>query len=407
MSYIKRDLENIILNLNEQYPAILITGPRQVGKTTMLQNLMEGTDRTYVTLDDLNARALAKSDPAMFFQLYKPPILIDEVQYAPELFSQIKLLIDRSHKAGDFWLTGSQIFKMMEGVQESLAGRVAVLTLSPLSQNEIYHGTPNIPFSLDFEVLQKKQKDIKPVTALEMFSRIHTGSMPAIASGKYKDSNIFYMSYMSTYIERDIKEISGRIDSLNFFKFITSVAARCSQVVNYASIAQNADINQLTAKRWLQILETLGIVFFVHPYSNNTLKRTIKAPKLYFYDSGLVAYLTKWTSAETLESGAMSGALLENYVISEIFKSYHNAAKEPFIYYYRDRDMKEIDIIIEVNGKLHPIEIKKTATPSSQLTNVFKLIDKTEKRGNGAILCMAEELSAFNADNYIVPITLI
>jgi len=407
VSYIKRDLENIILNLNEQYPAILITGPRQVGKTTMLQNLMEGTDRTYVTLDDLNARALAKSDPAMFFQLYKPPILIDEVQYAPELFSQIKLLIDRSHKAGDFWLTGSQIFKMMEGVQESLAGRVAVLTLSPLSQNEIYHGTPNIPFSLDFEVLQKKQKDIKPVTALEMFSRIHTGSMPAIASGKYKDSNIFYMSYMSTYIERDIKEISGRIDSLNFFKFITSVAARCSQVVNYASIAQNADINQLTAKRWLQILETLGIVFFVHPYSNNTLKRTIKAPKLYFYDSGLVAYLTKWTSAETLESGAMSGALLENYVISEIFKSYHNAAKEPFIYYYRDRDMKEIDIIIEVNGKLHPIEIKKTATPSSQLTNVFKLIDKTEKRGNGAILCMAEELSAFNADNYIVPITLI
>ena len=407
MSYIKRDLENIILDLNEQYPAILITGPRQVGKTTMLQNLMEGTDRTYVTLDDLNARALAKSDPAMFFQLYKPPILIDEVQYAPELFSQIKLLIDRSHKAGDFWLTGSQIFKMMEGVQESLAGRVAVLTLSPLSQNEIYHGTPNIPFSLDFEVLQKKQKDIKPVTALEMFSRIHTGSMPAIASGKYKDSNIFYMSYMSTYIERDIKEISGRIDSLNFLKFITSVAARCSQIVNYASIAQDADINQLTAKRWLQILETLGIVFFVHPYSNNTLKRTIKAPKLYFYDSGLVAYLTKWTSAETLESGAMSGALLENYVISEIFKSYHNVAKEPFIYYYRDRDMKEIDVIIEVNGKLHPIEIKKTATPSSQLTNVFKLIDKTEKRSNGAILCMAEGLSAFNAENYIVPIVLI
>ena len=407
MSYIKRDLENIILDLNEQYPAILITGPRQVGKTTMLQNLMEGTDRTYVTLDDLNARALAKSDPAMFFQLYKPPILIDEVQYAPELFSQIKLLIDRSHKAGDFWLTGSQIFKMMEGVQESLAGRVAVLTLSPLSQNEIYHGTPNIPFSLDFEVLQKKQKDIKSVTALEMFSRIHTGSMPAIASGKYKDSNIFYMSYMSTYIERDIKEISGRIDSLNFLKFITSAAARCGQIVNYASIAQDADINQLAAKRWLQILETLGIVFFVHPYSNNTLKRTIKAPKLYFYDSGLVAYLTKWTSAETLESGAMSGALLENYVISEIFKSYHNDAKEPFIYYYRDRDMKEIDIIIEVNGNLHPIEIKKTATPSFQLINVFKLIDKTEKRGNGAILCMAEELSAFNADNYIVPIALI
>ena len=409
MSYIKRDMEEIVAVLSEQYPAILITGPRQVGKTTMLKKLMEGTDRTYVSLDDLNIRALAKSDPAMFFQIYKTPIFIDEVQYAPELFTYIKIIIDKNHQPGEFWLTGSQIFKLMRGVQESLAGRVAVLNLSSLSQNEIYNSScSNVPFTLDFKALNERQKNVKPATVLDIFKRIFTGGMPAIVSGKYRDSNIFYMSYLSTYLDRDVKELSGIIDSLSFTKFITAVACRCSQIVNYADIARDADINQITAKSWMSILETLGIIFYLHPYSNNILKRTVKTPKLYFYDSGFCTYLTKWSSPETLESGAMNGAVLENYVVSEIFKSYYNSAKTPFIYYYRDKDMKEIDLIIEADGKLSPIEIKKTASPTSKLTNVFKTLDRGNiERGNGAVICMKEELMAFDSKNYIVPIRLI
>ncbi|MHB8171747.1 MAG: ATP-binding protein [Thermincolia bacterium] len=408
MSYIKRDMEKIVVELSVQYPAILITGPRQVGKTTMLHNLMKGTDRTYVSLDDLNIRALAKSDPAMFFQIYKTPIFIDEVQYAPELFTYIKIMIDKNQQPGEFWLTGSQIFKLMQGVQESLAGRVALLNLSPLSQNEIYNNCSNVPFTVDLKVLGDRQKAIKAATTPEIFKRIFTGGMPAVVSGKYKDGNIFYMSYLSTYLERDVKALSGSIDSLNFMKFITAVACRTSQIVNYADIARDADINQITAKSWMLILETLGIIFYLHPYSNNILKRTIKTPKLYFYDTSLCAYLTKWSSAETLESGAMNGAVLENYVVSEIFKSYYNSAKTPVIYYYRDKDMKEIDLIIEADGKLSPIEIKKTATPASQLTNIFKTLDRANiERGNGAVLCMKEELMAFDSKNYLIPIGLI
>lgn len=401
-------MEEIVVDLSGQYPAILITGPRQVGKTTMLQKLMENSDRTYVSLDDLNIRTLAKTDPAMFFQIYKTPIFIDEVQYAPELFTYIKIMIDKSKKPGDFWLTGSQIFKLMKGVQESLAGRVAVLNLFSLSQNEIYNSCHNVPFTTDFKVLSDRQKVIKSADTPEIYKRIFKGGMPAIISGKYKDGNIFYMSYLSTYLERDVKDLSGTINSLNFLKFITAVACRTSQIVNYADIARDADINQITAKNWLTILETLGIIFYLHPYSNNTLKRTIKTPKLYFYDTGLCSYLTKWSNSETLESGAMNGAILENYVVSEIFKSYHNSAKTPFIYYYRDKDMKEIDLIIEADGKLSPIEIKKTATPASQLTNVFKTLDRANiKRGNGCVLCMKEELMAFDSKNYIIPIRLV
>ena len=369
---------------------------------------MENTERTYVSLDDLNIRALAKSDPAMFFQLYKTPIFIDEVQYAPELFTYIKIMIDKNQRPGEFWLTGSQIFKLMQGVQESLAGRIAVLNLSSLSQNEAYNFCSNVPFTADLQVLRDRQNSIKAANTPEIFKRIFTGGMPAIVSGKYKDNNIFYMIYLSTYLERDVKELSGSIDSLRFLKFITAVACRASQIVNYADIARDADINQMTAKSWLSILETLGIIFYLHPYSNNILKRTIKTPKLYFYDTGLCTYLTKWSSPETLESGAMNGAALENYVVSEIFKSYYNSAKTPFLYYYRNKDMKEIDLIIEADGKLSPIEIKKTASPASELTNVFKILDRANiERGKGGVLCMKEELSAFDSKNFIIPIGLI
>ena len=407
MPYIKRSLEKVVLQVSKEYPVVLISGPRQVGKTTMLKKLMEGTDRNYVTLDDLQERALAKNDPEMFLQLHKPPILIDEVQYAPELFSMIKLIVDKEHRKGDFWLTGSQIFDLMKGVQESLAGRVAVLSLSSLSQTEIYGGEDR-PFQIEIEHLMKRKEGRTRADLQEIFRRIFQGSMPAIVSNEVSNNSIFYGSYLSTYIERDVRNLSDAIDSLKFLRFLTAVAARCSQMLNVNEIARDADINLKQAKDWMGILETLGIIFYLHPFSNNMLKRLVKTPKYYFYDTGLVAYLTKWSSPETLENGAMNGAILENYVVSEIRKSYLNSGKAPFMYYYRDKDAREIDIILEQNGELNPIEIKKSANPAPEILRSFSVLEKTGlNRGKGAVICMKMELSAFNQENFIVPVWLL
>lgn len=407
MKYIPRNLENVVNQVTKEYPVVLVTGPRQVGKTTMLKKLMEGTSRGYVTLDDLNERHIAKTDPELFLQLHKPPVLIDEVQYAPELFTYIKIHVDKNHNPGEFWLTGSQVFKLMRGVQESLAGRVAVLSLTSLSQAEISEGIME-PFMVDMEVLSRRTNNREQVDVGGIFDRIYRGSMPAIVSGANSNSQIFYSSYLSTYLERDVKELSDAIDSLKFLRFITAVAARCGQMLNVAEIARDADINQVQAKNWLSILETLGIIFYLHPYSNNLLKRLVKTPKLYFYDTGLVCYLTKWSSAETLERGAMNGAILENYVVAEIMKTYLNSGKEPYMYYYRDKDAKEIDIVLEHDGVLNPIEIKKTANPGTELIKVFGLLDRSSvPRSKGAVVCMKPDLSAIDRDNYIVPVWLI
>lgn len=409
MKYIKRNMEDIFLRLNQQYPAILVTGPRQVGKTTMLQKLitLEAQNRNYVTLDDLNDRALAKSDPAMFFQIHQPPIFIDEIQYAPELFTYIKMYVDKNQRAGDFWMTGSQLFKLMNGVQESLAGRVALLHLSPLSQQEIYSSQTGA-FTLNIDILTERQNVTGPVPAPEVFERIFLGGMPALVSKKYQERNIFYSSYINTYLERDVRDLSGSIDSLKFLNFITAAAARASQMINFKGIADDCDIDQTTVKSWLRILEALGIIFYLYPYSNNVLKRTVKTPKLYFYDTGLVCYLTKWSSAQTAMNGAMNGALLENYAVSEIQKSFQNVGKEPYLYYYRDKDAKEIDLLMEGDGRLYPIEIKKTATPEKKMIRNFSVIERSPlQRGTGAILCLSEKLGAFDKENLIVPISLI
>ena len=402
-------MENRILELSHSFSAILLTGPRQAGKTTLLRELVEKENigRRYVTLDDLTERDLAKNDPVTFLQLHQPPVLIDEVQYAPELFPYIKIYIDEHHNPGDFWMTGSQIFRMMRGVQESLAGRVALLHMSPLSQREII-GAPCIPFTTELEQFLSEQGKITAVSTPELFTRLWRGSMPGLVSGQVPDRNIFYSSYLSPSVERDVRELSGSVDALKFNRFVTAVAARCAQLLNYHALAEDADIDVLTSKAWVNILETLGIIFLLHPYSNNVLKRTIKTPKVYFYDTGLVCYLTRWSSPEVAESGAMNGALLENFAVSEIVKGYQNAGLEPYLYFYRDHDAKEIDLILEGNGKLCPLEIKKTAMPDKRLTRVFKVIDKSPLQlGTGAILCTSEKFSAFDSNNLIVPIWMI
>lgn len=406
MAYINRAMEATFKRMAQEFSVILLTGPRQVGKTTMLKRLAEaeGVNREYVTLDDITEREMAKNDPKLFLQLHKPPVFIDEVQYAPELFPYIKIYVDEHQQAGAFWLTGSQIFKLMDGVQESLAGRVGLLHMSPLSQAEAC-GYPSEPFTVELERLLTRSKAVAPASIQDVFERIWRGGMPAIVSEAKKEQTAVYSSYISTYIDRDVKEITDRVDSFKFLSFVTVVAALTSQMVNYKTIADAVEISVPTVKNWLNILERLGIIFYLHPYSNNLLKRMVTKPKLYFYDSGLVAYLTKWTDSETLMNGAMSGAILENFVVSEIVKSYQNAGLEPFIYYYRDKDNKEIDIVLERNGTLYPLEIKKTMMPDKRWTNVFGVLDKTSlKRGTGGILCLSDKFTAFDRDNLIIPV---
>ena len=406
MTYIKRDIEKTITKLNKEYSCILLTGSRQVGKSTLLKHLMKSS-RTYVTLDDLEERKLAKNDPAMFFQIHNLPILIDEVQYAPELFSYIKIAVDNGAKPGSFWLTGSQSFSLMELAQESLAGRTAILHLPAISQHELYGKKDNIPFTIDLESLKQRKNLYKPSSLKEIYERIWKGSLPALLSGKYSDNNIYYSSYVQTYINRDVSDIAN-VDKLLFSDFIKSVACRTAQMINIHDIARDVGISDDTAKRWLKILEQSDIIYFLRPYSNNLLKRTIKTPKLYFFDTGLVAYLTSHTTPELLANGAINGSILENYIVSEIRKTYFNNGINCSMWYYRDKNNKEIDIIIENDGELHPIEIKRSANPASELINTFSVLNRSSvPKGKGAVICMKQELSAFNSDNYIIPVWMI
>ncbi|MBQ3084806.1 MAG: ATP-binding protein [Clostridia bacterium] len=407
MAYIKRDIEDKIISLSKEYSCILITGPRQVGKTTVLRQLMDD-NREYVTLDDMDERSLAKRDPAMFLQIHSTPIMIDEVQYAPELFSYIKMEIDKGAESGTYWLTGSQAFKLMELAQESLAGRVAILHMSSLSQHEIYGSGNCTPFTLELSVLKEREKTNAPADIAEIYDRIWKGSMPGLASGKFSDRDVFYSSYLQTYIDRDVKEQVQLADPLLFRDFVRAAACRAGQMLNVHDIAQDVGVSDDTAKRWLQVLEKSDVIFFLRPYSNNLLKRTVKTPKMYFFDTGLVAYLTRYSSPEILANGAINGAILENFVVSELLKSYHNNAKECLLWYYRDSNSNEIDMVIESDGMLHPLEIKRSVNPGSELISAFNLLDKASvPRGNGAILCMRPKLSAINSENYIVPIWMI
>jgi predicted AAA+ superfamily ATPase len=409
MSYIVRAMEETYLRASREFPVVLLTGPRQCGKTTMLEHLLnvEGRGRSTVSLDDLNERNLAKTDPAQFFQLHPPPVFIDEVQHAPELFTYIKIQADCDKRAGDFWLSGSQIFRLMRGVQESMAGRVALLHLLPLSQSEIL-GRPTTIFETDATQLAERSRGEVYADTTEVYRRIFQGGMPALLSGQYTDRATVYSSYVRSYIERDVKDLSGSIDALRFLEFLTATAALTSQMVNYRTLAEHSGIDPKTAKAWLGILETLGIVFYLRPYSNNILQRTVSTPKLYFHDTAFVCHLVRWSDPGTLMNGAMSGALLENFVVAEILKSHWNSGSDPLLYYYRDKNAKEIDLVMQQNGRLHPIEIKRTATPDARLTRVFGVLDRSPiPRGTGAVICTAERFGAIDSYNLIVPVGMI
>lgn len=405
---IERTITNKIKELSQSFPVILLTGPRQVGKTTILEEISHG-QLSYVSLDDIGQRELAQKDPALFIQNHSTPLVIDEIQYAPELFTYIKIYVD-SHKNqnGLFFLTGSQKFHLIKGVQETLAGRVAILDLLGFSYKEIIHQAETVPFLPTEEWIENTRTAIKknpPLTVQDMYGKIWNGSFPRLVSQNNQARDIFYKSYVQTYIERDIKDSHNISDSITFYNFIRATAARTGQLLNYADLARDTSVDPKTAKAWLSILERSGLIQLVYPYSNNITKRIVKTPKVYFLDTGLCAYLTGWDSLKTLEAGAMSGAILETYVYAEILKSYWHNCKEALIYFYRDKDQKEIDFIIEQNSMLYPIEVKKTLMPDESTIKNFPVLKKLNKPiGHGAVLCLKPEVLSINREVTSIPI---
>ena len=409
MTYISRAIEKTFLAAVRDFKVVLVTGPRQCGKTTMMKKMAEDENRgrKYISLDDFATRKMAVESPNLFLQVYKPPVFIDEVQYAPQLFSYIKMYVDEYQQPGDIWLSGSQIFKLMENVQESLAGRVGILKMNTFSQAEIEE-VESSPFRPEIEYLIARGENRKKIEMPELYERIFKGSLPDVVQHELSSRDRLYSSYIATYIERDVREISGIIDSLKFYDFVTATAAHIGQIINFRTIADAAGISVQTAKEWMQILERLGIIFFLHPYTNNLLKRTISKPKLYFYDTGLAIYLTRWSDSITLMNGSFNVAALENFVVSEIVKSYYNAGEEHYINYYRDKDAKEIDIVREINNTVYPMEIKKTGLPDARITKVFSVLENKGKTvAPGIVLCTAQNISSLGKGNYVVPIAFV
>lgn len=408
MQYVRRELERKFLKMNTHFKAILVTGARQVGKTTMLKHLAEGTDRTYVSLDNRMARDLAKSDPVLFFQTYQPPMLIDEIQKAPELFEQIKIMCDESDKKGQFWITGLQQYGMMKEVRETLAGRIGVLNLYSLSQREKQGILMEDELDFSLQGLLQRQKLFEKNNIVNVFKHIWTGGMPDIQDVDSEIRDEYLNSYVEAYLMRDAVEAGGVSDAVRFSKFLGACAALVSQQVNYAALAEAADISEPTAKLWLNVLQGLGIIYLLKPCENNELKRLVKRPKLYFCDTGLCAYLSMWTSPETLMNGAASGHYYENYVVMELVRAYAYAKAKANLSYYRDSNAKEIDVFIEENDTVHPLEIKKSANPDRRETKKYSVIDKTSlKHGRGGIICMCEQVMPIDSENCFIPSNII
>jgi len=403
--YVERTLEKAIKQASGFFPVVLITGPRQVGKTTVFEKC-ESKKRKYVSLDALEERELAKQDPRRFLERYKAPLLIDEIQYAPELLPYIKTIVDKEKKKGMYWITGSQQFNLMANVTESLAGRVGILNLQGFSQAEKDSMPKTLPFLPTEKFLKKKEKTNKGTKGI--FHRIWKGSYPALFKETDKHWGFFYDSYMQTYVERDVKQIINISNELLFVNFVKALAARTSQLLNYSNIAGEIGINETTVKSWLSILQTSGLIYLLQPYSNNLTNRIIKTPKAYFLDTGLACYLTKWNTPETLENGAFSGAILETYVISEILKSYWHNGVSPAMYFYRDKDKREVDIILEENGALYPLEVKQKTNPNADDCKNFAALSQFKKDiAPGGVLCLAPTHLPLGKKDYTIPISYI
>jgi predicted AAA+ superfamily ATPase len=418
--YINRTIESHLIEIKDAFPVIMITGPRQVGKSTLLNHIANdlGMDIKSVTLDNVQDRTLAKEDPELFLETYSPPVIIDEFQYAPELLSYIKMAVDnKRYEAlssgesanGMFFLTCSQRFLSMSQISESLAGRVGIVDLYGLSNKEINGERQNI-FIPDITLLKNEEVSHDSATTKKIFERIFRGSYPELYKNSKIPREIVFDSYIKTYIEKDIRKLINIKDEVKFMKFMVSVAARSSQELNLNELSNDADISNPTANNWLSILSNTGLIFLLQPYSKNIIKRVVKRPKIYFMDTGLASYLTKHPSSEILENSYYAGAIFETYVVSEIIKSFTNKGLNPerYLYYYRDNNKNEIDVVMEYKNKLYPIEIKKSKQPNkSAVKNFFVLQDTKMEIANGTVLCMIDKIFPIDRDNYYVPIRYI
>ena len=408
MEYIRRSIEDIVLKSEKTFKSILVTGARQTGKSTVLQKLFP--EKKYVPVDDPFIEEQAVEQPEMFMMLNPPPVIYDEVQRAPNLFRYIKIKCDESDERGLFCLSGSQPLELMEGVSESLSGRIGIIELAGLSMREIKGDSFNRSFVPTMEYVQERSKSVKPFD--NIWEVIHRGGYPELQSPEV-DWSVFYSSYIKTYLERDVRSLSAVQNLDDFRKFMIAVAARTGQMINYANIADEVGKDQSTIKRWLSVLEASGIIYLLEPFSSSVLKRAIKTPKVYFRDTGLAAYLTRWLTPETLANGAMSGAFFETFVISEILKSYSNRGIDYryCVSYYRGRDKKktsenEIDLIIEENGTLYPVEIKRSSRVTADQTSAFSVLDgiPDKKRGMGAVICMCPQPGALRENLLRLPV---
>lgn len=403
--YIKRHAESAVTQLSKMFGAVLVTGPRQVGKTTMLQELTK--DIHYVSLDDPIVLTSAQEESVTLFKDNPPPVFLDEIQKAPLLFPHIKLLLDRERKKGQFFLCGSQQFQMMKGVSESLSGRIGLITLLGFSLREIKEITFHEPFLPTNEYFDKRKSQTRGLSYDEIWNTIWRGNMPELTENPDFDWQMFYGAYVRTYIERDVRTLAEISDTVKFTRFMTATAASTRQLMNLTSLARDVGISQPTAERWLSILVASNLVYLQKPYFNNITKRSIKTPKLYFLDTGLAAYLTRWTTSDVLKNGAMAGAFFESFVISEIIKSYYNKGIiDPPLYFYRDKDMNEIDLLIEDGGSLYPLEMKKHADPQKKDIAAFAVLDKIPnmKRGGGGVICLYDDLLTLKGNDRVIPV---
>ena len=404
----KRQAEEAIRKLSTMFGAVLVTGARQVGKTTILREVAGGAG--YVSLDDNIQLMNAIEKGRTFFKDNPPPVFVDEVQYAPNLFPQIKLILDEEKKKGQFYLSGSQQFEMMKNVSESLAGRLGILNLPGVSLRELYGVSFNKPFLPTEEYFEDRRKDKADIPYGDVWDIIHRGSFPELCANPDFEWQMFFAAYVKSYIERDVRSLTQVGDEIKFTRFMTVVAAHTGQLLNIASLARDVGISQPTAERWMSVLVASNLVVLLKPYHNNIIKRTVKTPKLYFLDTGLAAYLTRWSTTEVLKNGAMAGAFFETFVIGEIIKSYANKGiLDVPIYFYRDRDGNEIDLLIEDGGTLYPIEIKKHADPVKSDVAKFSILDKipSMKRGDGGVVCLYDNLVTLHGNDRTIPINML
>ena len=406
MNYIPRAVQRYVERAVKTFKCVLLTGARQTGKSTMLKRLFPAY--RYVPLDDPFVEDQARENPDMFFMLNPPSVFLDEVQRAPSLFRYLKMKCDESDQRGRFLLYGSQPLELMESASESLSGRVCVVELSGLSLREISGDPFNEPFVPTLDYIARRNQTAKaPENIWEI---IHRGGYPELQNREVEWS-AFFSSYVKTYLERDVRKLSAVQDLDDFRRFMVAVAARTGQMLNYSNIADEISKDANTVKRWLSLLEATGIVYLLEPYTPSVLKRAIKTPKVYFRDTGLASYLTRWLTPETLANGAMSGAMFETFVISEILKSYSNQGIDYryCVSYYRGKDKKRTRADGVEDGILHPIEIKKSAKVTADQTSAFTVLDQVpdKKRGDGALICLCPQPGKLRENVFQIPVWFI